>query len=84
MKLNEDFDLKHDGSCWVLEKNQVTENISKKTGKPIVSSDKWYYPSIKQALRKFVNESLVEVNSVNLLLERLDEVEETISKIRLK
>lgn len=82
MKLDKDYSVSNDGTCWILEKHEETKKISEKTSKRIISSDKWYYPSLKQALKKYIDMSLTKCDSVLGVLKRLDELEEQINNIK--
>ena len=59
---------------------------SKRTGidssKVITSKDEWYYPDFKSALNKYVNQSLKPCQDALSILDKLNEIELLISKIK--
>ena len=56
----------------------ISGEINKKTGKPIVSSDYWYYSNIQLALKKFLSESAADNTDVKQILKRIDDVEKLV------
>lgn len=84
MKLDENFKIEIDSYNYSLIKEEVTEEINPRTGKPIVSRDQWHYPSLNMALKKYVDEVLRPSKSVEEVLGKLDYIYELIdSKIKL-
>ena len=74
MKLDENYRLESDSNQWTLiyEKEGA---INPKTDKPIVSSDKWYFGNLKQALMRYTDQSVKPSETVEELLIQLIRVE---------
>lgn len=76
IKLDDLFVLIPDANSWIL----IREEKKVKQGKEVVSRDRWYCSNIERALKRYANESLKESSSVEEILQRLDDLNEMITK----
>lgn len=83
MKLDNNYTITPDAHCWVLHYREV-RGVNESTGRPRVSTDEWYLPNLKAALKKYMDISLKGADSVGELMKRLNEVEQKIDKIDVK
>lgn len=82
MKIDDNFWIEADSMRYTLRKEVITGEINPKTQKEIITSDQWYYPSIKDAIKGYVKHSLKDLPSdVDGVLQRLDEIEQKIDKL---
>ena len=80
MKIDEKYTIENDSNQWVL--NYRSEgDINKRTGKPTISTNKWYCGSLKQCLNRYLDESLKQsttiqevVANINIAMERITEL----------
>ena len=84
MKLDENYTLKGEQYNWILVYNMPTGRTNEKTGKEIITKDKWYFPKIEQALQKYVDYVLKPEESVLKIIQKQEELVELISKLRVK
>lgn len=84
MKIDENFKLEGVPYNWILKYEKPTGEINEDTGKESVTKDQWYFPKIKQALEKYVEEALKPVKTVNEVLLKLEELQGIINKIKVK
>lgn len=82
--LDEHFIIEPDGNNFTLIKNKPTGQINPKTNKEIISSDIWYPPTLKDALKSYLRESLRDCADVNDIIKRIDEVESKIDNLKFK
>lgn len=68
----------------IWEKEVLGKN--KKTGeeKMVTQSKSHYYPHVKSALKRYLQEELKDTDSIEQILERINEVETKIDNIKLK
>lgn len=84
IKIDKNYSIEPDGFKGVVLIHEYSKEVKKKDGKVVTQdfSDKWYYPSPDQALRKWMELTSAEVNleSVENFLkdisEKLDKVYE--------
>ena len=81
MKIDENYNLEPDKYCWVLRYRKEGE-INPDTGNRILSTDETYHPSIKLALKKYMDSKLKGCESLLEISERINEVETIINKIK--
>jgi len=84
MKLDDKFSVvKEDQYNWVLRCREVKDpnNISKKTGKPVVTKNDWYFPTLKLLLKKYLDTYLGESKDAKEIYKRIEEVEANIDKL---
>ncbi len=80
MILDKDFKIEIDSYNYTLVKEQNTGELNKSSGKPVISRDQWHYPSLKMALKKYVDEALRPSGSIEEVLVKLEELYEMIDK----
>ncbi len=90
IKIDEEYFLTNDSNQWVLNYEKERE-INKDTGKPTVSTNKWYCGNLNLALVRYLNESVKFSNSVLklqsltiLAVERITELLEKHGEIKIK
>lgn len=89
IEIDESYSIKHDGACWHLIHRQVKKREkSDKDGRwgkgdTYITKDKTYYPTIKMALKYYLNDSLSESESVIGILNKIDEVENKIDSLNI-
>lgn len=89
IEIDEAYSLKHDGVCWHLIHRQVKKREkSDKDGRwskgdDYVTKDKTYYPTIKMALKYYLNDSLSSSKTILEVLNRIDEVESKIENLNI-
>lgn len=85
LKLDKDFSIKRtDQYNFQLVKHAEGE-INPKTGKTKISSDVWHFPDLKRALIRFIDLSLTsEHDTAYKILNKLNEIEQTIQNLELK
>lgn len=81
MKIDSEYTLESDKYCWVL-KYAKEGDINPDTGKVIISRNETYHPSVKSALKRYMDAKTKDCKRVEDVLNRLNEVEETINKIK--
>lgn len=81
MKLDENYRIETNKFQYTLIKEEGTGNINGKTGKETISTDSWYFPTLSLALKKYVNESLKESQSIKEVLEKIDQLNNKIEGI---
>lgn len=82
MKLDEEYSAKSDGVGTILLFQ--TPRQREKEGKIVdfIYTDKWYFLTIEQALRKYLELKIENCDDVKDCLRRIDEVKQIISKIK--
>jgi len=89
LEIDDEFSVKHDGLCWNLIRREVKvkEYDDKKgrwkKGDPYISENKTYFPTIKMALRSYLNESLSEASDLKDILNRITEAENRIENLNI-
>ncbi len=78
IELDECYSIETTRDAVTLRFACITSKISEKTGKPIITRDTWYFGSISQALKKYLQESAADNTDVKQILKRIDEVEKLI------
>lgn len=84
MKLDDDFSVEGKAYEWTLKLVRKTDQINPKTDKPVVNRDEWHYPSLRMALKKYLDESLKKSKTIDAILVRLDEIEDKINRLTVK
>jgi len=82
-KIDDSYSVKSDANNFTLVKEQETDEVSEKTGKSVVSKDKWHYGSFKQCLLRYKEESLKTCDSVEQILSKLEELELLINSLTI-
>jgi len=84
IKLDNQYSIDIDNLNFTLQyrrEKEVEKNGERKT---VTEKSDWYFPSIQISLKKYLDESMRECNSVDEILRKIDEVHETIKKLKLK
>lgn len=83
IKLDESFIIKPDANNFTLIKEEHTGVINPDTGKEVISRGVWYPPTLKDALKRYMKESLRTCDGIEEVLKRIDEVESKIDNLKL-
>lgn len=89
IEIDESYSIKHDGVCWHLIHRQVKKRKrSDKDGRwskgdEYITKDKTYYPTIKMALKYYLNDSLSEAQTILDVINKIDEVESKIDGLKI-
>ena len=81
MKIDDNYRLENDSNQWTLIYEKEGE-VNPKTVKPTISTNKWYCGNMKQALKRYLDESLKECNSIETVLLELKRVESVIDNLK--
>lgn len=82
MKIDEEYSIICDGSGTTL--NFATHRQREKDGKMVdfIYTDKWYYLTVEQALRKYLDLKTENCEDVKDCIAKIEEVKQIISKIK--
>ena len=80
MKIDENYSLENDANNWIL-KYEREGDINPDTGKPIISTDKWYCSSLQSALTRYFNETTKPTKAVRELLLSVNTAMDSIKKL---
>lgn len=89
IEIDESYSIRHDGICWhLIHKRSGTRDRTDskgrwKKGDYYVVEDKTYYPTLKMALKYYLNDSLSEAQTILEVLNRIDEVESKIDSLNI-
>ena len=89
IEIDESYSIKHDGVCWYLIHRQVKNRKSSdkdgrwEKGDTYITKDKTYYPTIKMALKYYLNDSLSEAQTILEVIGKIDEVESKIDNLNI-
>ncbi|WP_067145334.1 hypothetical protein [Pseudotamlana agarivorans] len=74
IQLSENYRIEKDQYSWILVFSETREKKNKKTSKlrPFVFEDRWFYPDIKQLLRKYVDLDTKQCNSIDEIIKKLE------------
>lgn len=78
--LDENYYLTNDSNQWVLNFEKEGD-INKKTGKVIITRDKWYYSSIQDCLQRYLNENPKSSPNIEHLIRTLEDISDKISSL---
>ncbi len=81
--LDEQYRIEAEPACWSLIYEVPTGKVSPTTGEPTFSRDASYHANLKQALTKYLDESLKESSSLVDVLERLKAAEQNIANVKI-
>ena len=79
--LDENYRVESDSLSHTLIQEEVTNDINPKTGKPTTINNRWYYPKLGGCLKKYLGETLKKCDTIQSVLNRIDEVEKIIINI---
>ena len=84
IKLNDNYRIEKDSYSWVLIFNEPRMKLNKKTLESVefIYEDKWYFPCIKQILRKFIELDLKESSSLDQLIIKMDALDIKINELK--
>ncbi|WP_194767867.1 hypothetical protein [Tamlana sp. I1] len=76
IELSENYKIEKDFYSWVLVFSETREKKNQKTleMEPFVFVDRWFYPDLKQALKKYIDLDLRHSNSIDEILLKLDSI----------
>jgi len=77
MKLDEFYTVEPDTSCWVLTYEKIGPEKNNK-GELIISRNTSYHANLKQALCKYLDNALKPCDTVESVIDRINEVESMI------
>jgi hypothetical protein len=80
MKLDENYRIESDKYNFTLV--YESKSFDEKKKKEVTSTDEWHYPDLKFALNKYVNQSLKPSQNALSVLDKLNQIELLISKIK--
>lgn len=89
IEIDEAYSIKHDGVCWHLIHRQVKKRERPDKdgrwgkGDTYITNNKTYYPTIKMALKYYLNDSLSSSKTILEVLNRIDEVESKIDGLKI-
>lgn len=80
MKIDNNYSLQISKDCVNLK--YESEYINEK-GKTVKQKDNWYYPNVKMALKKYVNECVSYASNIDEIISKIEEVETKIDNLKL-
>jgi len=86
MRLDERFHIGKDAYNVILHYSEKkTATTGKSSGKEVVSTNKWFYPNLSGALKKYldivIEENMEASEDVSQLIHRLDGIEALVDEI---
>ena len=81
MKIDENYSVEQDTHCWVLKFEKEGE-LNERTGKNTIHSEEWYHPTLKSALKKYMDVKLKGSEALCDVIQRLNEVELVINNLK--
>lgn len=84
IKIDKEYSIDIDSLNFVLQYRRPKEVEKNGEIKTVTEKSDWYFPSIHACLRKYLDESMRECESIEKVLSKIDEVHETIRKLKLK
>ena len=82
MELDKNYRIESDTYNFTLI--YESKSFDEKKRKEVTSKDEWYYPDLKLALNKYVNQSLKPCQDALSILDKLNEIELLISNLNKK
>lgn len=79
IKLDNNYSISGDIYNWTLN---FEEERTNKEGKKYTTTEEWYFPKLSQALNKYINQSLKVSESVEDLINKLNDIEKPCDKIK--
>ena len=83
MRIDDNYTIESDKYCWVLRYKKEGE-FNEATGKRKLSMDETYHPTVKAALKKYMDAKLKGSGAISELIERLENIEQLINNINNK
>ena len=81
MIIDDNYEIIKDGDCIILR--YESKVLSQLTNKMITSKDTWYFPNVKLALKKYLNQKVDASDEISNILEAIEKVEEKIDNLKL-
>lgn len=81
IQLDEHYRIEDEAACWILHCKIPTGKTSPTTGEPTFSLETSYHANFKQALIKYLDESLKGCESLQQVLSRITDVEQRIEAL---
>lgn len=78
IQIDKQFYIKSASVGYSLNFEMQLDTINEKTGKPKISKEQWFYPSVKMCLKQYLEESMRPSQSVKDLIDRIEEAEKKI------
>jgi hypothetical protein len=82
LRLDDIFTIESDTYSFML-KQEENKGINEKSGKPIVMTNYWYFPTMNMCLKRYIQESLKSCNDIDAILSRLQRLEVVIDNLTL-
>jgi len=76
IKLNENWALKADKYCWILENHYIGKN--KKTGEPKPQVNTTYHGTLEQVAHKLLDAEVKECESIEAMYDKIDSLSKVI------
>lgn len=76
IKLDEKYRIEKYPNGYKLVYETSSIKTIKGETKEVSTVDRWYYSSVKQCMKKYVNEFIGDSNSIKDLIDRLEKIEE--------
>lgn len=70
--IDDSFTLESDAYSFMLKQNE-SDRVNEKTGNPVIHVNYTYHPTIRHALKHYINESTKKASTAQQILERIDE-----------
>lgn len=82
--LNENFRIEKDTYSCVLifSEERHKENKDSVEKESFVFEDKWYYPDVRQVLRKYIDLDLKSSKSIDELIEKMEIIDKKITELK--
>lgn len=82
IQLNNEFYVETDSNNYILQHRKPKEVVKDGEAKTVLESDSWYFPTLSACLRKFLDESLKESESIQEVLQQIERVHKTIKNLK--
>jgi len=80
IRLDNEYYVSHDNLSWTLLYRKEGK-INEKTGKPTISSETFYYPSLTLVLQKYKDQAIKPCKDVIEVLDKLNVISNNINKL---
>lgn len=84
IQLSDKWKIESDNYSWVLTFYEQRQRKNRKTEvkEDYLFEDKWYFPTIRQCLRKYIDEECKDSKTLNDLYEKLDRIYAKVEEIK--
>lgn len=83
IRIDDNYYIETDSYNVILRYENQVEKVYKGELRAVNQSDKWYYTTIPQALKAYLNKSLKESSSIENILHKVNFVENKINNLKL-